>query len=132
MSVLVPAVFEFHIFSSNVTQPYLQSAETLMRNVFIKPPPELCLKLNKLLQLLKPLYGLSDSDDYWGPTFRYHIVENLGMQCTLSDAALFFERVKSELFGLASYVDDTLHTQSKEYIGLTKETEKQLQFKSKE
>lgn len=36
----IVALFGFHIFLSDVTRAYLKSAETLMRNIFIKPPPE--------------------------------------------------------------------------------------------
>ena len=68
----IAAIFDFRLFSTDVTQAYLQSAEALQRDIFIKPPKEFELKPNELIKLLKPLYGLTESGDYWGRTFRNH------------------------------------------------------------
>jgi hypothetical protein len=42
----------------------LQSAEPLMRDVYIKPSAELEFSANQVLKLLRPLYGIADSGDY--------------------------------------------------------------------
>jgi Reverse transcriptase (RNA-dependent DNA polymerase) len=58
--------FGFKIWTQDVTQAYLQSSGTLARKVFIeKPASELELCPNQALQLLKPLYGLADSGDFF-------------------------------------------------------------------
>jgi len=57
--------FGFRLFSTDVTQAYLQSSENLTRDVYIRPSKEFGLKPDTMLNLLKPLYGLSDSGNYW-------------------------------------------------------------------
>ncbi len=81
--IALAAIFGFRIFSTDVIQSYLQSLEKLSRNVLVKPTKEIVkelnLKPNELLLLLKPLYGLTESGDCWGRSFKYHLNEELGM-----------------------------------------------------
>ena len=57
-------VHGFDIWTSDVRQAYLQSADPLSRPVFIsKPVPKFELEPSQCLQLLKPLYGLCESGD---------------------------------------------------------------------
>lgn len=63
------AISGFQLYSSDVTQAYLQSSEHLTRKLYLDPSKEINLKPNKLIQLLKPLHGLAESGDYWGRTF---------------------------------------------------------------
>jgi hypothetical protein len=51
----------------DVRQAYLQAASDLKRYIFIRPDV-LELTQDELLQVIKPLYGLSDSGDYWVET----------------------------------------------------------------
>ncbi len=58
-------ILGFDVWTATVTQAYLQSAEPLMRDGFLKTPalefeidPEQCLKL------VRPLYGLCKSGDF--------------------------------------------------------------------
>lgn len=64
-------------------------------------------------KLFKPLYGLTESADYWCETFaRYHL-HNLRMQQPIGDFALFFRRELDNLIALSgSYVDDILQAGS--------------------
>lgn len=71
--VAIVAVFGFRIWSQDVSQAYLQSAEKLMHDVYVKPTKEFHLSDTHLLKLLKPLYGLADSGDYWHATFSKHL-----------------------------------------------------------
>jgi hypothetical protein len=66
------AIFGYRIFSTDVTQAYLQSAEPLMSDVYIKALAEFELNANQVLKALRPLHGLSDLDDYWRNTLLNH------------------------------------------------------------
>lgn len=54
----------FDVCSLDVNQVYLQSASQMKRKVYIKLK-QLYLAPDEFLQILLPLYGLSDSGDYW-------------------------------------------------------------------
>ena len=99
----------FRLYSTDVTQAYLQSAENLMRDVYIKPSREFTLGPDQVLKLLKSLYGLADSGDYCGRTLKRYLIEELGMKQNITDGAFFFQQLDEMLSGLcATYVDDCL------------------------
>lgn len=52
---------EYFVFSTDLTQAYLQGTGNLMRDVFSKAPLKLEIRGNKLLQLENLHYGLADS-----------------------------------------------------------------------
>jgi Reverse transcriptase (RNA-dependent DNA polymerase) len=89
------AIFAYRIFSTYVTQAYLQSAEPLMRDVYIKPSAEFERNANQVLKLLRPLYGLADSGDCWGSMLLNHLEEELGMKQTAGDPAMCFKILDS-------------------------------------
>jgi hypothetical protein len=98
-----------------------------MRDVYIKPSAEFKLNANQALKLLRPLYGLADSGDYWGSTLLNHLKEMLGMKQTVGDPAMFFKMLDNKLQGVcATYMDDALHTGSKVYEGITEKTMKRF------
>ena len=103
------SVLGYRLFSTDVTQAYLQSADKLMRDVYLKPLKEFELAPDKMIKLLKALYCLADSGDYWGKTLSEHLRKDIGMKSTLGDEALLSKRVDKKLTGLcATYVDDIL------------------------
>lgn len=127
------SIFNFRLFSTDVTQAYLQSKESLQRNIFVKPPKEFGLQTNELLKLLKPLYGLSESGDYWGRTFRNHMTKELGMKNCITDTALFYKSSEAGLAGLCTtYVDDALYAGNKTFEETTKKTEQKFKCKKRE
>jgi hypothetical protein len=80
--VALAAIFGFRIWSLDVSQAYLQSAETLMRDVYLDPKHDrdvFHLSSEQCLKLLRPLYGLADSGDYWHSTFLKHTKSDLKM-----------------------------------------------------
>jgi Reverse transcriptase (RNA-dependent DNA polymerase) len=83
------ALFGFEVTAADVIAAYVQSAENLQRDVFVRPS---CMKLGpkELIRIVKPLYGLPDSGDYWGETFRNHHILDLLMKQTTGDFSLFF------------------------------------------
>jgi hypothetical protein len=67
------------MWSTDIKQAYLQSAEDLKREIYVRPdvtklPPD------ELLQVVKPLYGLADSGDYWHETLTVHHILKLLME----------------------------------------------------
>lgn len=117
--VAIAAIFGFRVRSHDVRQAYLQSAQKLMRKVYLKPSKEFEMSENELLELLKPLYGLSDSGDYWNRTMTNHLKEDIGMDPTDGDLSLFFKHVESKLIGMTgTYVDDSLHCGTTDFMQL--------------
>jgi Reverse transcriptase (RNA-dependent DNA polymerase) len=78
------AIMGFDVISADVIQAYLQSARDLKRKVFVKPS---CIDLDpdELLQIMKPLYGLADSGDYWAQTVVHHHLADLRMTQATGD-----------------------------------------------
>jgi Reverse transcriptase (RNA-dependent DNA polymerase) len=100
------SVFCFDLWSSDVNQAYLQSAEQLKRDIFIRPD-EFMLAPDELLQLILPLYGITESGDYWGETLTDHHINDLKTTQTKQDFSLFFKHAASKLIGLSgAFVDD--------------------------
>jgi hypothetical protein len=104
--VALAAIFGFRIWSLDVSQAYLQSAETLMRDVYLDPKHDrdvFHLSSEQCLKLLRPLYGLADSGDYWHSTFLKHTKSDLEMITTFTDASFFFHLSRAHaLNGLCS------------------------------
>lgn len=123
----IASIFGFRLLPTDVTQEYIQSAEELNRQIFINPPKELKLKPDELIKLLKPIYGLAESEDYWDRTFRNNIEKYLGMKSFISDAALCYKTIGEKRVELcATYVDDTLHTCNKKYSKLCDKTKQKF------
>ena len=102
------AIHGFGVWTAVVRQAYLQSAEPLLQNMFMKDPlPEFEQDATHCLQLIKPLYGLCESGDLWHTTLDSHHREELGMKPLRSDSALYTYTMNGLLKGLSgSYVDD--------------------------
>lgn len=68
-----------------MTLAYIQGADQILRKVYIKCKPELQLRADQLLEVLRPLYGLADSGNYWHAAFLRHLKQDVGMQSTACD-----------------------------------------------
>ena len=125
------AIFGFRLWSIDVNNAYLQSASNLLRDVYLKPGKDFELPSGHLLKLLRPLYGLADSGDYWNETFAQHIKQDLKMKATAQDMSFFFRKVGNKLKGLiGTYVDDTLFSGDPDFLQHTNKTLRK--FDSKE
>lgn len=131
--IALAACFGLRIWSQDISQAYLQSASKLIRDIYLKPGKDLELNGNQLLKLLRPLYGLSDSGDYWNTTFSDHIKNDLKMKNTVSDYSFFFKTIRGKLLGLAgTFVDDIICAGSNEFEKDTMSTAKRFECKPKE
>lgn len=119
----IAAIFGFHLWSTNVSQTYMQSGMELLREVYIRPMSELDLPPGTVLLLLRPLYGLPDAGDYCHATFERHMQRYLSMKQKFGDLALLFKHVNGQLMGLTSkYVDDSLLAGTSELKPLNEHT----------
>lgn len=68
-----------------MSKAYLQGGDNLQREVFVKPPAEFELKINQILKLMKLLYELTDSGDYWHHTLNRYLRDDMEMSPTTRD-----------------------------------------------
>lgn len=67
------------LLSEDISQEYLQSASQLSHEDYSRCKQCFKLRFYELLKLLKPVYGCSDSGDYWHATMAVYIKNNLTM-----------------------------------------------------
>jgi Reverse transcriptase (RNA-dependent DNA polymerase) len=127
------SILGFKIWTQDVTQAYLQSAGTLSREVFIdKPAPELELNADQALQLLRPLYGLADSGDFWYRELSKHHRE-MGMQPMTTGNSAWLKLADNILEGIWDvYVDDIVQAGTLAFDYLTDRLGREYDAKPKE
>lgn len=79
-----------------------------MRDVYVRPPQESQLVTNQFMKLLKPLYGMTDTGDYWN---NYFLASTQRTQYGTDHGGYesFLRVIRVRLSGLVgSHVDDTL------------------------
>lgn len=92
--VSLASIMGFKLWSEDVNLAYIQGAKRVLRKVYVKGKPEFQLVPDQLLETLTPLYGLSDSVDYWHTTFLRHLKKDLEMCSTACDLSLFFKQAQ--------------------------------------
>lgn len=81
---------DFQVWTSDVTKAYLQSTDSLIRDMFIKKQiPKFELAPHECLKLLKPLYRLCDAGDLWASTMDKHHRLDLRLLPLRSHPALY-------------------------------------------
>jgi Reverse transcriptase (RNA-dependent DNA polymerase) len=127
------SILGFKIWTQDVTQAYLQSAGTLAREVFIeKPAIELELSPNQALQLLRPLYGLADSGDFWYRELVQHH-RDMDMQTLTTDNSTWMKFTENVLEGISGvYIDDVVQAGTAEFDLLTNQLSANYDAKAKE
>lgn len=116
----IASILSLRLFLHDVIQAYLQAKDKLTRSVYLQPKPEdrhlFGLLEDQLLRLVKPLYGLCDSGDYWNETIDEHLSKDLGMIRAKSDISLFFKFKNDRLIGITgNYVDDNVNAGDQEF-----------------
>lgn len=128
--IAIATISGMRLWTQDISQTYLQSARKLMRDIYIRPSKEFKLNSNQLLKLLKPLYGLSESGDYWHETFFKHLHEDFGMTPTAGDLSFFFKIVRGKLQGMiGTHVDDTISAGTGFFADKSRITERQFESK---
>jgi Reverse transcriptase (RNA-dependent DNA polymerase) len=107
------AIFGWKLWTEDVRQAFIQTAGTLLRNVYLVnlrgAEAELHLRPEQALRLLKPLYGLADAGDLWHAEFSDHHREILRMEELDSEPALYAKFQADFISGMTGlYVDDTV------------------------
>lgn len=75
------------------------------------------LKEWQLLKLVKPLYGLTDSGDYWHNTMANHLIRDSFMKLITGDMARFSKTANSNLHGMiGTHVDDSIGIRNAQFI----------------
>jgi Reverse transcriptase (RNA-dependent DNA polymerase) len=111
MIMAIAAIFGFRLASVDVAQAYLLAAQPLLRDIYVKlPPGTIELNESELVQLLKPLYGLSESGDYWASTLSNVLLSKVNLTQAQSDMTIFFRKLANRLVLVhGSHVDDIIH-----------------------
>jgi hypothetical protein len=113
----------FEVWTLDISQAFLQTANENMRGIFLQPPKEMELSSDEFLKLMKPLYGLCDSGDRWHHTLRHRHVEDLQTGPPDADPSLYFRSIGNRLIGLSGvYVDDMLHCGTPDFLRDSKTT----------
>jgi hypothetical protein len=118
MIMAIASIFGFRLASVDVAQAYLQAAEPLLRDIYVKlPPGTIELDETELVQLLKPLYGLSESGDYWASTLNDVLLSRMNLTQAQSDMTVFFRKLATRLVLIhGSHVDDIIHAAPREEL----------------
>jgi Reverse transcriptase (RNA-dependent DNA polymerase) len=126
------SIFDFKFWTQDVTQAYFQSAGTPARKVFIeKPASELELCPNQALQLLRPLYGLADSGEFWYRELAHHH-RDLGMNTLTTDNSFWIKFSENILEGISGvYVDDVVQAGTAEFDCLNNQLSANYDAKAK-
>ena len=109
----IAAVSNYRISMVDFVQAYLQASEKLDRNIYLRVLKEdrelFGITEGQFLKLLKPLYGICDSGDYWAATFTHYVTEVLKMTPLDGDPSMYQHKIDGETEGLlGAYVDDNL------------------------
>ena len=110
--VSTSAVLCWRLLSHDVNQAYHTSKEAKTWDMYVrmraKDVKYFCIADGELLQLLKPLYGVADSKDYWDVIFATHFKKDLGMSSLTGVPALLIKPNEDNIDGmLGEYLEDT-------------------------
>jgi len=139
--VAMATLFQFDMWTRDVSQAFVQSKDSLKRQVYIRVPKgQSVMKMlgaskDTVLKATKPLYGLCESPGYWWSTFRDHHTKTLRMNTSVLDPCLFFKTEKTNdggdtLIGMQGVlVDDTLGTGNKVFLEEEERASKKFETK---
>lgn len=82
-------------FTGNVTQGSVQSESMSEREVYISAPPEIQLSPESVVKVVRPIYGIPESDLNWYLTYRNDRIEHKGVFSTTTDPYIVLERERT-------------------------------------
>ena len=109
--VSVAVIKKLRIFPLAVDQAYLQRKEKLSRETYLAPKKKdrkfSSLDDDEVRQLVEPMYGITDAEDYWGVTVYEHHNQDLLLAPLAGDPALYCKPNDEDIDGITVfYVDD--------------------------
>lgn len=97
----------------------------VVRDIYAKLTKQFDLGPNAILKLMKPLYGLFDSNNYQGRTTNYCFRSCLVIESTTNDGSFFFKMLGKKLSVLfVSYVDEFPQAFIQSFQNHSRKTEK--------
>ena len=119
------------LYTRDIIQAYVQSTTRLNHLIFIKPPPEMGLPTNMVLQVVRPLYGVPEAGNHWYATYSNHFIKRLNMRPSTYDPCLLIHNVDN-VFGLIGMqTDDTIGPIDETFAKMEEEAMKEAGFPSK-
>ena len=124
------SMFGFNLWTADIRQAYLQTAEPFLRDIYIeKPVPEFELGPDECLKLLRPLYGLCDAGDLWHATLDKHHRLDMNMKAFRIDPAFYYMMEEGVLKGLSgTYVDDLIRSGDQHFKQVSKKTNEKFEM----
>lgn len=106
------------IYSRDVRQAYLQSNDDFKRQVYIRIPKGYDnIPPHFVLQVLKPLYGLTESGSYWIETYLNFFLLDMKMSPFLLDPCFMYKKKDKKVVGVVGIiVDDTIAAGTDSFI----------------
>jgi len=119
------------LYLRDISQAYVQSNTHLSRDIFIRPPHELGLGKDSILQVVKPLYGVPEAGNHWFNTYHRHHLQELQMTQSTYDPCLLYTSTNG--FGVVSLqTDDTLFLADPEFANTEEVKLQKAKFLAKE
>jgi hypothetical protein len=92
---LIASLSDTKLYLRDIAQAYVQFADSLNRDFFIKSSHELIIMLevppNTILRVIKSLYEVLEAGNHWFKTYHAHYLNVLDMKYSTYDACLLFE-----------------------------------------
>jgi hypothetical protein len=102
---------KYRLYLRDISQAYVQSTTSLNRDFYVRAPAEvskiLHLDTDRILKVIKPLYGIPEAGNHWFSTYHLHHTEKLKMaESTYDPCLLYTHQEGCGVVGLQT--DDTL------------------------
>lgn len=87
--ISLETIYGFRLWTQDISKADLRRRILLTRDVYVKPRVGSKPKEGTLLNIIKKLYGLTDSGEYWHSTMAKHLEKDLLTKSSMGDLACF-------------------------------------------